>query len=134
MENVEAPLALPENVLYPLCQPFRGEADCLLDLHEMTRRPSHPGHCVQCFFRLLGKADGEGKAALTPLRKWIEENITIAIEAGEREAGTLPVRLEATTDLDSFCYEAIRYVREDTVITDPQVELTFRYKGGVRAS
>lgn len=128
MANQEKkPKAVPKEVLVPLCGPFRRQADCLLDLHELTREGGAPGRCVQCFFRLLGASEAKEEPALTPLRRWIEEHITITIEAGGGHAGTLPVRLEAP-DLDSFCRGVMNFVREDTAIQDARVELSFRYK------
>lgn len=120
--------ALPEHVLKPLCQPFSKEADCLLDLYEMTQQPRHPGKCVQCFFRLLAAAKPETTSALQPLRHWIEEHIEIAVRpAGSPPTSRLPVWLDTET-LDQFCHQAIDRVRADTCLTDSQIELVFDYK------
>lgn len=118
---------LPEDVLHPLCQPFRKAADSLLDLYGMTQNPSSPSQCVQCFFRLLQVAEPSAKPALQPLKTWIESNIEISIQTGSHPSGSLPVQLDQP-DLERFCQEAIERVRLDTVMPDNNIELTFRYK------
>lgn len=123
---------LPVEVLGPLCERFRSQADTLLDLWAMTQEPGHPGTCVKCFYRLLGTARQEESEVLDPLRSWIEAHIEIEVTVDRDEAGRLPVRLEAE-DLEDFCHEAIRYIREDTAIGAPSVELEFCYREERRA-
>jgi len=117
---------LPVEVLKPLCSGFREEADTLLDLYAMTQEAGHPGKCVKCFYRLMGRARHHETGALVPLRKWIEDHIEVSIRAGTEQAGSLPVRLEAP-DLEDFCDEVIRNVRADPKIAAPEVELGFTY-------
>ena len=124
--DLTAPV-LPSEVLKPLCEPFRREADCLLQLHEMTAQPHPPGECVRCFYRLLAQADDSRRPALTPLRQWIETHIEIAVEADCRDALRFPVALE-DDDLESFCQRAMHRVREDTVIDSPIVRLALCYR------
>lgn len=127
MENPDAQ-SLPMEVLSPLCSPFAREADWILSLYEMARGETrHPGKCVSCFYALLGVARGEKRKALEPLRRWIEENLEISVQAGERELGRLPALLEEP-DLQSFCERAMRRVREDAVIDDPEIALSLRFK------
>lgn len=118
---------LPEQVVRPLCEPFRRQADCLLDLYAMTTDPAHPGQCVRCFYELLTRAKGEHSPALQPLRDWIQTHVEIAVKAGGHPATRLPVQLE-DTDLESFCQRAMERVREDTAIGEPEVILELRYK------
>lgn len=128
MQSTSPVLVLPLEVVEPLCSPFSRQADWILKLYEMTQgRSAHPGKCVSCFFALLGAAKGEKRRALEPLRTWIEENLEIGIWAGDREAGKLPVLLEAS-DLEELCSEAMNRIQEDAVIAADQVELQFRFK------
>ena len=120
-------LRLPQQLLEPLCKPFRRQADCLLDLYEMTQVPSSPDRCVQCFFKLLGVATPGGRSALTPLCQWMENHLVIAIRAGDRQAGQLPLDLEAPT-IEEFCQRAIQRVRQDTAVWEPEVELGLQFK------
>lgn len=131
MEEVRGE-TLPVEVLGPLCERFKDEADTILDLYAMTQEPGHPGRCVTCFYRLLGRAGQHEAGALVPLREWIEDHIEIAIRTGPEEAGSLPVKLEAP-GLEDFCDEVIRYVRSDPSIAAPEVELGFAYARGRRA-
>jgi len=118
---------LPEEVIRPLCEPFQREADRVLDLYAMTQSGIHPGKCVQCFYRLLQVARPEQAGSLAPLRTWIEENIEVAIFAGESPAGSFPVRLDSP-DLEHFCGEAMRRVQMDIVTPEVPVELAFSLK------
>jgi len=127
MQHLAEERVLPRQVLEPLCQPFSNHADALLDLYEMTREPRQPGECVRCFYKLFGAADSRRITALDPLKAWIEQNVEITISAGERFAGTFPVRLEEP-DLEQFCFGAMKRVREDTAIEGCEVALHLRYK------
>lgn len=128
MEAESVASRLPVEVIEPLCSSFAQQADWILSLYEMSRGGfSHPGRCVSCFYALLSVASGEKRRALEPLKRWIEENLEIAIQAGEKDAGLLPVFL-AEADLESFCQQAIRRVREDAVIEGPEVALRFCLK------
>lgn len=118
------PDPLPMSVVEPLCQPFARQADCLLDLYAMTQEPVHPGRCVQCFFRLLGQAQGAREASLTPLKRWIEDHVEISVQAEEAEAARLPVDLRAF-DLEDFCQQAIEHVRRSAVTDAADVHLYF---------
>lgn len=120
---------LPETLLKPLCEPFRSQADTLLDLYELTQGPGHPGRCVQCFFRLLGRAGSRERPLLAPLRGWIEAHIEIAVQEGMEERGRIPVVLEAGS-LEGFCEDTIRRVRDEGRFQSSYVELNFRYRGG----
>lgn len=120
-------LTLPEDILRPLCRPFRKQADSLLDLYGMTQSPAAPSQCVQCFFRLLQVAEPSYEPALRPLKTWIESHIEIAIQAGDAPKGSLPVQLDQP-DLQRFCENAMQRVQLDTMAHDRPVELTFRYK------
>lgn len=121
------PPTLPEDIIRPLCQPFKRHADNVLDLYAMTQNAIHPGKCVQCFYRLLQAAQPEQTQSLAPLRSWIEENIEVSIFAGDAPAGRFPVRLDQP-DLEQFCDEAMRRVRLDVVAPEGPVELAFSFK------
>ncbi|MGF1451449.1 MAG: hypothetical protein ACFB21_05185, partial [Opitutales bacterium] len=118
---------LPPEVLSPLSQPFCREADCLLDLYNMTSQPRPPGECLSCFYKLRSRAKGLQACALEPLRQWIEAHVEISVETEETEAATFPVALEEP-DLESFCVQAMHRVREDTVIEAPEIRLQLRYR------
>lgn len=125
-------LPLPEEVVRPLCQPFSKEADCLLELFDMTSQPRPPGECLKCFYKLRGRADDRRAEALQPLRSWIESHVEITVEA-EPEQTVFPVLLEEP-DLESFCMRAMTRVREDTVITAPEVRLGLRFRASEGAA
>jgi len=118
---------IPRHLVEPLCKPFAKEADCILDLYSMTQQPGHPGKCVQCFFKLLGKARPMQEQALHPLKDWIESNLEIAVEASDHSRATLPVHLQAPS-LESFCASAMERVRYDTAIRAERVRLELRFR------
>ena len=119
---------VPEAVIRPLCQAFCRQADCLLDLFEMTTQPRPPGECLQCFFKLRAVAPDHQADALQPLREWLERHVEITVEANATPAATFPVIL-SEADLETFCARAMHRVREDTTIVAPEVRLGLRYRG-----
>lgn len=101
-------------------------ADALLDLREQLMSEGHPGTCVKCFFALLGDLGKPG--ALKPLRHWLEERLEVEVTADGRELETLPLRLEAGENLESFCRSAIATVRHDRTYRDRRISMRLRYK------
>ncbi|MDX1679952.1 MAG: hypothetical protein R3242_04395 [Akkermansiaceae bacterium] len=100
--------------------------DYLLDLRDLLMSKGHAGKCVSCFFGLLGDLQKPG--ALLPLRHWLEQHIEIAVFADDRQIDTLPLKLEADADLDSFCTRAIDTVRHDRAHRAAKLALKLRYK------
>lgn len=107
-------------------------ADLLLDLRQLLLDQGHPGKCVRCFFGLLGDLRQPG--ALRPIRLWLERNLEIVVNAGNRELEALPLELSASDDLEDFCQQAIRVVREDRAFADRELTLRFRFKSELVAS
>jgi hypothetical protein len=101
-------------------------ADWLLDLRELLISRGHPGKCVRCFFELLGDLDQPG--ALRPLRHWLEQHLVVEVTAAGQALDTLPVRLNAEDDLESFCHRTIHTVRFDRSFRHQHIALRFRFK------
>ena len=104
------------------------QADELIDLHRHALQRTHPGRCVQCYFRLRGVADPRSRGVLVPLRSWLESNIEVVAKGPQNQIlETLPLRLEAP-DLEGYCRGIMADFREDRAYLAPQVTLEFQYK------
>jgi len=101
-------------------------ADALLDLWQELTTGGHPSECVKCFFTLLGQV--KSPAALTPLRQLLEERLEVEVCAGNRELESLPLDLEGSADLESFCTRAILTVQMDRAYPDPEIKLRVRFR------
>jgi len=120
---------LPTDLLRPLCRPFAKQSDTLLELYEMTAsRSAHPGECIKCFFALKSVASPHSEAALQSFQSWLEDRLEIEVATTESSRGTLPVQLDEAPDLEQFCHEAIRQVREDRVETAPEIHLQLKFR------
>lgn len=117
-----------DNLLQPLAQSLAREADAILDLRDLLVQQGHPGKCVRCFFRLFEAAGEQGVPRIQPLRRWLEENVVIAVRAGESELETLPFAPRNCETLEDFCLRAIQLIRLDRGYSDRRLDLAFRYK------
>ena len=122
-------------VLATLAQPFRRQADMLLDLRECVATGTKPGRCVTCYFALHQTAAEAAMARLCPLRNWLENHIEIVARDEEsRLLETLPLRLEAVEDLESYCHRVMAEFRENRTYDSAHIQLGFRYREAMRAA
>ncbi len=124
---------VPNEVLTPLCRPFASQADWLLELWELTKRPNQKaGKCLRCYYTLLEAADSAKQPKLAPLKQWIEENMEIAVHAKNWQA-SMPVELDVPT-FESFCEQTIRRIRGNTQLHHPHIHLELQYKTNTQAA
>ncbi|WP_035613293.1 hypothetical protein [Haloferula sp. BvORR071] len=127
-----------DGLLLPLAPVLAKEADAILDLRELLMSKGHPGKCVRCFFQLFTAASSIGNRSvlphLAPLIAWMETNLEIGVRADGIELETMPVKLRANDDLESFCIRSIENVRFDRGFTARRVDLAFRYKNAEMAA
>jgi len=89
----------------------------------------HPGVCVKCFFGLMGDLGERG--ALRPLQHWLETHVEVSVSGDGEELEAMPVRLDVATDLEGFCENAMRTVREDRAYPQREISLRLRFKQAV---
>ncbi len=119
---------IPEQLILPLCEPFKRQADWILDLHAMTQQPNRrAGRCLKCFYTLLEGADERKRKVLGPLKAWIEANIELEIVSNDICSGTLPVRI-VEGGFSAFCERVIDQVRDHPCIIAPRIDLKVQYK------
>lgn len=116
-------------VLAVLAQPFRRQADTLLDLRECAQTGTRPGRCVRCYFALHQTAAEAAIARLCPLRNWLENHIEIVAQDAEaRVLETLPLRLEEADDLESYCHSVMEEFRDNRLYDSARINIGFRYR------
>lgn len=116
-------------MLSPLAEPFRRQADALLDLRECALRGAHPGRCVACYFRLLEAAPPRTFDRLCPLCRWLENHIEVVVCDGEcRLLESFPLRLADAADLRDYCHAVMAEMRENRVYDSEHINLEFRYR------
>ena len=116
-------------VLATLAQPFKRQADTLLDLHECVETRTKPGRCVRCYFSLHENSAESAIARLCPLRNWLEDHIEIVAHDEEsRLLETLPLRLEEASDLESYCHRVMEEFRDNRAYQTGRINIGFRYR------
>lgn len=121
-------------VLVPLGDVFRRQADAILDLREYVLSRQNPGRCVSCYFKLFRAARGETVARLAALRKWLEHNlIVVAKDEQDRLLERIPLHLE-DGDLESFCQRMSQEIIHDRAYPSKRIELCFAFKGERQAA
>lgn len=121
-------LAEIDLLLHPLTRTLAREADAILDLRDLLARQGHPGKCVRCFFRLFEAAGDEHRPSLTPLRRWLENHVEIAVRSDDQELEALPFVPGRNEDLEAFCLRSMESVRMDRGYRESRLKLAFRYK------
>lgn len=116
-------------VLATLAQPFKRQADTLLDLHECVQTKTKPGRCVRCYFALHENSAESAISRLCPLRTWLEDHIEIVAHDEEaRLLETLPLRLEEASDLESYCHRVMEEFRDNRAYQTSRINIGFRYR------
>ncbi len=116
-------------VLARLAQPFKRQADTLLDLHECVESKTKPGRCVRCYFALHENSVESAIARLCPLRTWLENHIEIVAHDEEsRLLETLPLRLDEASDLESYCHRVMEEFRDNRAYQTGRINIGFRYR------
>lgn len=128
LPGVRAAVNEIDALLLPLIQQEIRDADAILDLRELLLTGGHPGKCVRCFFRLFNSETRKGFPLLTPLRRWLESNVEIAVTSGQTVLETLPLSFSAQENLEEFCQRSINHVRLDRGYDAKHIAMTFRYK------
>lgn len=127
-----------DQLLAPIAQPLRAQADTLLDLRDAATEHPHPGRCISCYFRLLENASDQATPKLTPLRRWLEEHVEIVAVDGKqqnRELEVFPLDLNGADNLEACCQGTIRTVLHDRAFTDThQIAMQFRFRDSVAAA
>lgn len=124
-----------DHLLAEIAAPLVREADTLLDLRAAASQSPHPGRCISCYFKLAAALPENAVTRLTPLRRWLEERIEIAATCEQGNLlETLPVDLEDTDDLESFCRRAMDLFLEDRSYEKTgEIGLCFRFREAVAA-
>ena len=118
-----------DQILVPIAQHLSHRTNDILDLREAATQRNDPGHCVSCYFKLLGGSPSNAQRATTPLRLWLEKHLeVVARDPNQRELERIPVNLQ-TTSIESYCDQVMRVFREDRVYHDiPTIRLSFQFK------
>jgi len=124
-----------DQLLAPIVQPLRAQADTLLDLRDAATAHPHPGRCISCYFSLLESAPDQATPKLTPLRRWLEQHVEIVAvdrQSQNRELEVFPLQLDGADNLEACCQGTIRTVLHDRAFTDtPQIAMQFRFRESV---
>ncbi len=133
-----SPISNFDQLLAPIAQPLRAQADTLLDLRDAATEHPHPGRCISCYFRLLENAPEKATAQLTPLRRWLEEHVEIVALDGQhddRELEVFPLELGGADNLEACCRGTIRTVLHDRAFTaTDRIAMQFRFRNSVAAA
>lgn len=116
------------DILVPLGDAFRRQADAILDLREYALSKQNPGRCVSCYFKLFRAARSDTVQRLAALRKWLECNlIIVARDEQDRLLERIPVHLD-DEDLESFCQRMVQEFLHDRAYPGKRIELKFAFK------
>ncbi|NBD38041.1 MAG: hypothetical protein GVY10_05685 [Verrucomicrobia bacterium] len=117
-----------DEALGPVADRDRILADSLLDLREAALQRRDAGQCLQCYFRIYGRAAERGVGPITPLRQWMESHLEIvARDHEEQELERVPLILESES-LEDFCSGMMREFRENRCYPQPAIELSLAFK------
>ncbi len=117
-----------KSVLEPLCGAFAKEADAILDIRECLLLMERPGRCVDCYFRLLERAQGEDGRELSGLRQCLESHMEVVAQDEEKRLlERLPLRLERE-DLQTYCEQMMEAFVKDRRYAAKRIELCFQFK------
>lgn len=116
-------------ILASLAAPLYRFSDTLLDLRQWSQSPNHAGSCIKAYFELIADAPPAAEVArsLAELRNWLENRLNIGVFDAARTVciDHLPLALANETDLEKYCYGAMRRLREDRCLDAPQLHLEF---------
>jgi hypothetical protein len=117
-----------EKVLEPLCSVFSSEADALLDIRDCLLRKEAPGRCVDCYYRLMERADAGNQKELGRLRECLESEVEVVAQDERKQLlERVPLRLE-TGDLQSYCEWMMQAFVQDRSYEAERIELCFQFK------
>ena len=118
-----------DQILVPIAQQLSHRANEILDLREAATQRNDPGHCVSCYFKLLGGSQGSTQQATTPLRLWLEKHLeVVARDPNQRELQRIPVDLQSDS-IGGYCDQVMRAFHENHVYHNiPAIKLSFQFK------
>ncbi len=120
-----------DTILASLASPLGPVADTLLDLRQWAHSSAGAGSCIRAYFELLSEspATKEVSQSLAALRCWLERRLSILVFDDNRSVclDALPLVLSGETNLEQYCYAAMRSLRDDRCHSASQLRLEFRF-------